>query len=553
MKYGFSLLFFATLPLFSISIEEKLSAELTLGRYAQAKQGALSILKEDPNKQVALYALIEALSASGDTLGAYTAWKGAESLSKEKKLQESLAFGVLVKGFNSRLLDVRRNALIGSALTADARSIVILKKALKDSNSSIRALAAHLASGFADAKIRDELLLMLKNESVWYVRMEVIRSLGRLSEKRAQKELLAIIGDKKTLVEERAEAMIALVSLYDHVDTADILFFAKSERAPLRDLSIALITYFDKKECASVLGSLCKDTSQSVRINALNALALLNVEQIGDVATLDFIQPFLADSDPHVAITASFLSLIQGKSSHFLEKWLSHPDEQLQREAAAALKMAGALKQMDGLEDPFIALSTAIQFIEQRTQEKVGAQRILQLLKEKEGSLWVQKRGVNPLFSWIEKSPSSLSKDADASVLLYLYSLVGAVDPEKARFLVRDFLLKKQRWEISRQAASLLISLGDSKTALELLEDKDPTVRMALALALALSGKEKRFTKVLMDCYDKVDRDGKIEVLEALSQIHDPDVAYFLTEKLTEPFEFIRVIASCALVRSLNN
>jgi HEAT repeat protein len=174
---------------------------------------------------------------------------------------------VLNKGENSPQPFVQLSSLLGASATRDAKAVPLLLKEMRGSNAWLRAVAVRLAASYGDAPLQDELLRLLKQEKVWYVRLEVIRAVGQLSLTRSKTLLKEIIAHPRTLAEERAEAMIALVGMYENVEVEDFHKLVKSSRAGLRQLACEIVAYLDLKERTGEIISLLDDTSFEVRLS----------------------------------------------------------------------------------------------------------------------------------------------------------------------------------------------------------------------------------------------------------------------------------------------
>ena len=98
----------------------------------------------------------------------------------------------------------------------------LLIEEMRSSNALLRSLAIHMAANFGDTPLQEELARLLKEEKVWNVKLEVIKAVGQLRMLRTRPQLIEIIGNPKTLVEEKAAAMISLISLYETVEVQEL-------------------------------------------------------------------------------------------------------------------------------------------------------------------------------------------------------------------------------------------------------------------------------------------------------------------------------------------
>ena len=93
---------------------------------------------------------------------------------------------------------------------------------MQGSSALLRAVAVKLSATFGDAPLQEELERLFKKEKVWYVRLEVIKAVGQLQMKKMKSSLKEMIGHPKTLLEEKALAILSLVNMYDEISAEDL-------------------------------------------------------------------------------------------------------------------------------------------------------------------------------------------------------------------------------------------------------------------------------------------------------------------------------------------
>ena len=299
--------------------KRKIYAHLLINDRNSAVEVAEVALKEFPDSKALQLAYIRALCEKGDETEAMEQWVETTIQFEEEKLNrrmlEVLAWGVLNKGESSAQLNIRFNSLLGAAFTRDARAIPMLINQLRSSNALLRSIAIKLAASYQDAPLKNEIVRLLKEEKVWYVRLEVSHpAVGMLKMKELKGELKEIIGNPRTLAEEKGAAIVALVSTYDNIDRNELLGLVQSDRSGLRQLAAEVIIHLNLKNELDLLLPLLRDSFPDVRISALNALALMRVEQIGSVGVPELIRDNLNETAPEVAITASYVLLLNDES-----------------------------------------------------------------------------------------------------------------------------------------------------------------------------------------------------------------------------------------------
>ncbi len=560
MIRNFKLILFFSILFFSLHASEqdlanRVHTHLFIHDPATAILEAKQFLKEYPESQELQFALIRALCEKGDDTEAISIWK--KSVNYDRKLLELLGWGVLKKSDFSLQQFVRISSLIGIALTRDAKAIPILLSSLRSSSALFRTLAIRLSANYRDEPLRDELLRLLKEEKVWHVRLEVIKAVGQTGILAAKEQLKEIIGNRKTLAEEKSGALIALASMYETIEDSELKALVKSDRAGLRQLACEVISVLDLGDKVRFILPLLKDASPDVRISALTTLGLSKTKTI---ACLD-------DTNPPVAITAGWLSILQDdkRGEEVLKHWILGDNPEYRRMASAALSKTGkhgaklAWKMLKTSEDPYVRVNLAMGLIGIREHIEKSCTALHAALQDP-GSKWMWEHENHFLFRSLAPSKvvhidqiPNYPAIVDQMTRLELLSLLSVMRYPKALDAVKDFL-KNSAWGVSGTAAVTLLQEGDElafDAVKELLCDKDEKIRIQAALILALVGNEPKAVQVLQEAYTKADREIKIHILEALGHIGDPASIPFLVDVLGEPFQVLRVVAASALIQCL--
>jgi len=545
------------------------------------------LLLHDPNSAVeegkkfaALYpeshalqmAYMRALCEKGDEQQAFLELKKLSSLAGAKEndrtLFEMLAWGVLTKGESSSLLMIRLYSLLGAAFTQDARAIPILLQEMRSSNAFLRSVAVKISANYGDAPLQDELTRMLKEEKVWYVKLEVIQAAGRLRLSHVRPILKEIVSNPKTLAEEKASALMALISMYDTVEEKEFKALIHSDRSGLRELACDLVAHLELNHHLIDMIPLINDPSPSVRIAALNTLGLLGVKELDGKPLLSYFQKRLQDPCPEVAITAGWLATVLDHSEgrEVLTHWIKQDIPQWKRLASSALAATGShgsdlsLKLVKTEKDIYVQTNLSLGLIGQRKEVDKASKALFSLLMESGGQLWMWDSSYNPLFKSL--APSQVRHIdqvpryphvVDQHVKLDLLSVLSIVGHPKALDVVKGFL-QDHSWGVSGTAASTLLEEGDERSlsiVRKLLEDPDENIRIQAALILAMVGSDAAAVKTLQEAYPNVDRDMKMYIIEALGHIGDPSSIPFLLVILEEPFQVLRVVAASALIQCI--
>jgi HEAT repeat protein len=554
------------------SYRKRIYSHLLIADATAAAVEAELALKEFPQSKRLQMAYLQALCEKGMETQSMQLWQEIphESLTNplDRKMLEMLAWGVLKKGESSSQLNVSLNAMLGGAFTRDAKAIPMLLTQLRSSNALLRSVAVRIAPSYGDAPLKEEMARLLKEEKVWYVRLDVIASVGRMRLYELKPQLKEIIADPRTLVEEKSAAIVALVSMYDSIEKAELRGLVSSDRAGLRQLAAEIITHLQLKDQLTLLLPLLKDSSPDVRVSALNTLALLRIKEIGAQSVRSLVEANMQNSSAPVAITAAYILLLNRDSvgEDALRQWIRSDQPQWARLASAAVSISGqyglklALREFQETTDPYVKVNLAKGLIGQRTQVKMAAQAIHDTLSQEKQTLWMWQQEGNPLFSSLAPSQvrhidfiPNYPAVVDQMVRLDLLSMLSIVRYPKAQEAVKEFL-QTRSWGITGAAAATLIQEGDEEDLAAvkgLLTDPDENIRCQAALILAIVGSDPSAVKVLQETYPHVDREMKVHILEALAHIGDPISIPFLVGILQEPFQILRVVAASALIQCL--
>lgn len=544
---------------------KRIYAHLLIHDPIAAVQEASAALKEFPASKAVHLAYIRALAEMGNETEVLQQWsKMTDQFKDEAKNRLSLevvAWGVLNKGEHSQQLTIRLNSLLGAAFTHDVRALPLLIGELRGSNAMLRTVAVKLTTMYGDGPLQTELIRMLKEEKVWYVRLEVIRAIGALRMTYLREDLKEIIGNSKTLAEEKATAILALVSMYDSIGPQELRGMIRSNRAGLRQLACQLVAHLDLKGYIPELIPLLQDASPDVRLEAIYTLGLLNAD-----IELKLVEPLLQDTSPSVAITAGWFALVKNweEGKTVLKKWLYDTHADLRWLASAALSVTGkagiefAVDEAKKHFDPYVRANLALGLIGQRREVPFACDTLYSVFFSEKNTLWmwndrVPFRCLCPsLVSHIEQIPN-YPHVVDQLTRLELLSVLSVMRYPKAQQAVKGFL-KNSSWGVSATAAATLLEEGDEEAlnlVRGLLQEEDQKVRVQAALILALFGGDTSAVKVLQEAYSVVDREMKVYILEALGRVGDPESIPFLIGVLKEPFQMLRVVAASALIQSL--
>lgn len=571
----FCLLFFIT-QLNALSLDEqlhKVESSLIVKDNQKAVNLAEELVEQYPEAIESKLMLIKAFCQKGDEIPALNLYLKEESALTKKKWDrlalEMIAWAVLNKTQDSPHLPILMNALYGISLTHDCYAIPFLLKQLNHSSSLVRALAVKMCSSYGDSPLKKQLFLMLKEEKVWYVRLEVLQAVGDLKIKEASAYLKEIIGSSRSLAEEKAAASIALLSMTDSIEDEELNSLLNSKRSGHRALACFIISYFQKWEKLSNLKRLLLDTSSEVRVAAIYALGMAAQEISLDKEIIDLLGQSREDPTLDVAIASSWASFITGekKGAEKLASWaLSTTEPERARLATAALAASGRASLpyledlLDKVNDPYARFNLARGLICHRANEKKACEVLADTLEKTEGEFLMWENRILPSFQMlapskfrhIEQIPN-YPKMVDQMVRLEILSILSMRQHPQALESIRHFL-EKSDWGLVAEASSLLLQEGDESHLDEirkLLNDKEENIRLQAALILALVSHDEKAIPVLLEIYPKVEREQKIQILLALGHLGDRRSIPLFLKVLQEPFQQLKILSASCLIQCL--
>lgn len=567
-------LFAAALPLSQDEYVKRVTAHLILKDPFSANVEAKKGLAVFPKSKEMLIASVQVLSTIGEERNCLATWKNLTELFPEEKdnriLLESLAWSVLKNAENSKQMMVSVNALMGVSFTRDVKALQHITKALQSTNALLRSVGVRLAAQFGDAPLQDEILRLLKEERVWFVKLEAIRAVGALRMHTAAPVLKEIVANPKVSMEERGLGMISLVELFERISKQELELLLSSNRSILRELGCQIVAHVDDKEFAPYLLPLLKDPSAQVRTTALITLGLWQINEIDGVKIDQHVQQCVEDVNPSVAITAGWLLAVNNnqRGVEILRRWMKDENPRWRWMAASAAAKGGdacrdlCVQSIKKNEDPFVKANCAWGLLGQRYRSQDACRALFDILEQDKGSMWMWEEHEHPLFDYlcpskvdhVEQVPD-YPRVVDQMTRLKILSALTVLRFPGTEKMVREYL-KNSSWITTSAASAVLLSEGDEESTQcvrKLLQDDDEKIRMQAALMLAYVGGDSSVLPVLEGCYPKVERDMKIRILEAIVQVGDVKSIPFLLNILEEPFQTIRIIAASGIIRCLYN
>lgn len=551
--------------------QKRVKDHLLIKDYTTALSELKIYLAQFPQSKELQALMIQTLSESGAGLEAFKHWTYATHLHQEMKdnleLIESIAWAILDQAGTSSQHSVNVSSMIGASLTRDAKAIHILQRYLHSTHAYLRMIAVQLSAQYGDKALIEEIKEMLHKENVWYVRLEVIRALGKFRCQETALLLKEMLASKRSTLEEMAVAAEALVTWYDHLEDQELFQLIRSKRAGLRYLACEVISYLNSKEKSAELIGLLGDTSAEVRMAALNTLSVVGIDPQSKERVLEKVEELTRDAHSYVAITACRLLMFYrpNQAKKLFPMWIMHESADIRRVAAGALARSGtegrkmALEILGQSQDPFVKVNLAYGMLGYEEQEKVLCHVISEFLIQYEGHIMMDMQA-NPLFrviapSRIRHTPeiAQYPTAVDQYTRLHLLNVLAMMRYPNVQESIKKYL-KAQSFGMTYAASTSLMEEGaeDSLQIIQsLMSDEDELIKVQAALVLALMGGDKKAVEILQEAYPKVDREIKMHILEALGHIGARESIPFLMNLLEDPFNVMRIIAASSIIQCI--
>lgn len=479
-----------------------------------------------------------------------------------RDLLEEMAWGVIQKGSTSVTPITRAIALIAAAIGNDARGVSLLADKMSDPHRLIRVIAIEFAAHFRDGKLQEKVLERLKTEQDPAVHIELVSAVGAMQIKQAIPYLYQVIESNRSIAEEKAAAIAALLELEHPLDKNELERCSKCNRAGLRILAAEYISETEKPEYADLLIMLLKDPLAEVRQSALMALGSL---RLPDVRAL--VEPLTADKSSEVAIIASYVLMLSDPAlgQEKLKPWFKSEKKEERLFAATLLSAAGkygfplTFQAFLETKDPFVKLNLAKTLVLQKVHEKEGTEALYQLVCDNSEKWMLKKVGPYEVIAPCDVNhrpdvpnyPEAVNQTTRLEILNEL-AIAGHPQAEKA---IRCFLHERP-WGVTGAASTVLLTEG-SDEAIELIKSllNDPSEKIQLQAAIILGawGSDPDAISTLQKLYPKAAKHQKDQILEALGKIADKSTLPFLVERLEDTQPSLRLISAAAILQTLYN
>ncbi len=512
---------------------------------------------------------IEVLARIGDEkqmMARWNAYSGQYPDAFEKiDLLESMSWGVVDKGFWAASPITRAIALAAANLSGSAKGVKLLEKGIQDSNTAVRALALELSMKNRDSILQDRVIDVLENDRAWNARMAALKAAGGMRIARAEDYLRHVIVSNMTTDEERALAVQSLVMILDASSREDVAGLARSRRVGLRLLACEIVAVFKQHEDLDLIIPLLSDHSSQIRKAALQVVGILREKSGKEVRR--HVLPMLNDPDREVAIIASWVLILHEdpEGLRAMRFFLQDESRPMRCFAAGVLRSAGKYgkplieRAFAETADPYVKLNLAIGLIGQRISCAAACDEIYrELTSNQDRWMWREEgifRSLAPSQVRHREDIPQFPEVVNQLVRLELLQLLAFMEHPGTQNAMKRFL-QERTFGITGVVIALMLSEGEEESLdmiRGLLDDPDQKIRAQAALILAIWGREEEVIKELETIYASGSRHVKEKVLEGMGNIGSHLSLPFLTERLSEPHQHLRMIAAAAIIQCVNH
>lgn len=567
MKYLLSAVFtFSQLLLSaeSLPLTEKLDALLCIRNTPEIEKICCEQLDLRSMDQKTFERVISALASIENEELVLMAWKQycaqfPDNCLDNTDLLEKISWSIIGKASKTPSPLLRQLSTLAGLIGNDAKGIEILQGRISDPNAAVRAGALKLAGHVHDHRIQEQVLHSLNNERSLLVRIAAIKAAGEMNLEAAKAPLFIILADRHGALQEKIAAVEALVEIFDTVETEQINRFASSPQSGLRMLACALLQHFPEKGEMGTALALADDSQADVR---QKALYVLGTHFSKDPYSYDAARLRLDDLNPKVAITACWLMTLNSpaEGQRQFRRWVENDNPEARRFAAAALGATGkygsalARETFRATSDPYVKLNLAMSLLGQRIDVPDICEQLYTIHQTQKEKWMIDESSLFQVFL-----PSTVRHDelipnmpeaVNQMTRLEILNLLAIMEYPKSIQALQQFL-SERNWGISGLAAELLLTEGDeasSEQVIALLQDPSSKVQLQAALLLAFWNQDPLTLKILQERYAGADFNTKLQILEALGRLGDKETLPFLTARLYEPSQTIRVVAAVALL-----
>jgi HEAT repeat protein len=458
-------------------------------------------------------------------------------------------------------------SLLGAYRTQDARCVHLLLNKLNSSNAYDRHLAVKLSMSYQDLPLTKKLTEMLVSEKNYFVKLMLIEAAGKMKIAGCAPLLKQIIDSNALTIEERCVAIKSLIQLSDKPKKEEILQLKGSSKTTMRRFCAALITHFELHPHTDILIDFLSDRHPTVRAQAILGLMILETPKEVLMGLRDKIIHLVHNDTIEVSELAKIPLLLidQERGLEAFSSSLLGSDPIRARFASRVIGYTGSVARpliqtaFIHSKDPIVKANLSLAMMGKDIDSPSAISYLSDFLKEYKEKIMIRGE-FSPFFIGIDDSLvrhipyiPNYPTLVDSMTRLQLLSKLSILKAEGVQEAMRAFL-KNKMGKVSSSAAIMMLEdskLEDMDLLRELLNDKDPVVRLQAALVLAFYGNDSTVTYVLEEAYNSVDWEKKMMILEAIGVIGNRTSIPFVIDKMKKESFILQKLAAATLLQCL--
>lgn len=583
MKYLLSIIIFATVlnPVFGkepgledpvAKLCERVNFFLEIRDYKRAGSLAEEVLEQFPDSILAYKTCMKSYALQGKGDIAIDTWKvfsqKFSSIQYDEEVLENLAWAIIHMGYESEHFPVRMISLVAGGLTRDIPGLKMTCESLQDPHYFIQGTALKLASLFPDQMIKEGVLSLLQYEKNSLIRLEAIQLTKTLHIKESEPILYQLLSNNFLTYEEKIAATEALLSFNKEKGSQHIDYLINQNRSGLRILASKMIANNPQKNNLDYLYQLFEDKQKDVLIHAIYTAGVLRLDENKTQELCAHLEALHQNTSSEIAALTAWALCRHGKYQYMdiLESTILGEEIALRRQISSALPTLGKqasnslLSCMQQSEDPYVRLNLALGLIQHQCYLSEACLEIEGFLTNNQDKVMFDDREgfferIVPSNKLYDPMISNYPELVNSWVRLHLIRILCELSYSKAFELLEQFFSENEL-ELSNLALFTLIKEKGQQSFVQMREflyHRNPKLRYQAALVLAFMSKDREAIKVLESLYFNLSYPEKLQVLEALAYIGDKKSLPFLLKVMDEPFQTLKIMGACALIRSLNN
>ena len=416
-------------------------------------------------------------------------------------------------------------------ISISEKEMLIYLEQMNENDSAIRLEAISMVTGIKDGRLIYPLVKALQDDNIG-IQQAAMDALVAYDDQAVVHNLISLLADRRVSVKNMAQEILektggsGLNLLVAHIHDKD---------EDVRKMIADILGKLELQDAVPVLIEMLKDPNDNVRSSAIEGLGRITDPSIVDnLITLldqdDWVAMFAAESLGRIGDRKAVSPLVRIlKSSNNID---------IQVIAIDALSHIGGEDAVDGLLDVMDSVSPDIM--------DMVVMGIVTLTHGNISSL-LDKFGREAFLGHLARivDDTDITEPESSMNIMQAFLVIGGGEcSQHVLKLIEGF--DKEYPDLLNSAVEVLREVGDEDTLISTLRQGND-IRRGVSIRVLGMLKSQKAIPVLTGLFEDVDRDLKIEILNAMGNIGGEEVFRFISEKLTYGDGHIREAAVDAL------